>query len=127
MKKPKILVVDNELDICNFVKSFFEMRGLEVVIALNGDEGLKVLDHGKIDLIILDVAMRHENEGIDFLPRIKEKAGQARIIMITGRDDKETVEECKKLGADDYVTKPLVLENLESVVLGKPKKSSHSH
>ncbi len=121
-QKKRLLIVDNEMDVCNFVKSFFEIRGIEVVIALNGDEGLKVLEHGKVDLIILDVSMRHENEGVDFLPRLREKAAHAKIIMITGRDDKETIAECKKLGANDYVTKPLVLENLESVVLGKVKK-----
>ncbi len=120
--KQKLMIVDNEIDVCNFVKSFFEIRGLDVIIALNGDEGLKVLDHGKIDIMILDVAMRHENEGVDFLPRLREKAPHAKIIMITGRDDKETIAECKKLGANDYVTKPLVLENLEATVLGKSKK-----
>ncbi len=121
-QKKRLLIVDNEMDVCNFVKSFFEIRGIEVVIALNGDEGLKVLEHGKVDLIILDVAMRHENEGVDYLPRLREKATHAKIIMITGRDDKETIAECMKLGANDYVTKPFVLEKLEFVVLGKIKK-----
>lgn len=121
-QKKRLLIIDNEMDICNFVKSFFEIRGLDVVIALNGDEGLKVLEHGKVDLIILDVAMRQENEGVDYLPRIREKAPHAKIIMITGKDDKETIAECKRLGANDYVTKPLVLENLEATVLGNSKK-----
>jgi DNA-binding response OmpR family regulator len=122
-RKPRLLVVDNEMDVCNFVKSFFEMRGFDVLTAFNGDEALKVLEHIHPDLIILDVVMRRENEGIEYLPQVKAKSPKSKIIMITGVDDKETIESAKKLGADNYITKPLVLESLESVVLTKVKPS----
>lgn len=118
-QRRKLLVVDNEIDVCNFVKAFFEMRGFDVVTALNGDEALKVLDHVQPDLVILDVMMRTDQEGIQYLPQVKKKSPNSKVIMITGVDDKETIETAKKLGADDYVTKPLVLEYLESTVLGK--------
>ena len=123
-KKTRLLVVDNEMDVCNFVKSFFEIRGFDVLTALNGDEALKVLDHVKPDLIILDVMMRTDREGIDYLPQVKKKSPDSRIIIITGVDDKETVEAAKSLGADDYITKPLVLEYLESTVIGKVRNLS---
>ena len=42
--KPRLLVIDNEMDVCNFVKSFFDIRGFDVVTAFNGDEAMKVLD-----------------------------------------------------------------------------------
>ncbi len=119
IKKPRLLVVDNEMDVCNFVKSFFEMRGFDVVTAFNGDEALKVLEHIKPDLIILDVVMRSEHEGLDYLPRVKKASPESKVIMITGVDDKEAIETAKKLGADDYITKPLVLEYLESAVISK--------
>lgn len=125
-KKPIILIVDNEIDICNFVKSFFEIRNIDVVAAYNADEALKILEHGKVDLVILDVVMRNENEGVDYLPRIRTAAPQTSIVMITGVDDKEKIAECKKLGADDYVTKPLVLENLEKTILKHLKLSHHA-
>jgi two-component system, response regulator, stage 0 sporulation protein F len=118
-KKPRLLIVDNEMDVCNFVKSFFEIRGFDVLTAFNGDEALKALEHVRPDLIILDVMMRTEREGLDYLPRVKKASPGSRIIMITGVDDKEAIETAKKLGADDYITKPLVLEYLESSVLGK--------
>ena len=122
--KPRMLVVDNEMDVCNFVKSFFEIRGFDVVGVLNGDEAMKVLDSVKPDLIILDVMMRTNDEGLKYLPQIKKKLPSAKIIMITGVDDKEIIETCKKLGADDYITKPLVLEYLESTVMNKVKSLS---
>ena len=56
--------------------------------------------------------------------QVKKKCPTAKVIMITGVDDKETVEKAKKLGADDYITKPLVLEYLESTVMNKIKNLS---
>ena len=122
--KPKLLVVDNEIDIGNFVKSFFEVRGFEVMAVLNGDEAMKALDEMKPDLVSLDVMMRHEKEGLEYLPQIKKKMPNVRVIMVTGVDDKDTVEECKKMGADDYITKPLVLYYLESTLVDKVKHLS---
>ena len=121
-KKPRILIVDNEMDVCNFVKSFFEMRGFEVLTAFNGDEALKVLEQVKPDLVILDVVMRYEREGIEYLPKIKKASPDSKVIMITGVDDSDSIDEAKKLGADDYITKPLVLEGLERAILGQVKK-----
>ena len=117
----KLMVVDNEIDICNFVKSFFGMRGYEVLIPLNGDEALARLENDKPDLVILDVAMRTQREGIEYLSRIKKKAPNIKVIMVTGIEDDATIEEARRLGADDYITKPLVLEYLETTVFQKIK------
>ena len=120
-KLRKILVVDNEIDICNFVKSFFEMRGFQVLIALNGDEALVRLQQDKPDLVMLDIKMRGENEGLEYLPRIKKAHAAAKVLMITGVEDEKAIACAKELGADDYIIKPLVLEYLETTVLNKMK------
>lgn len=120
-KNPKLLVVDDEMDICNFVRSFFELRGFKVSTALNGDDAMSKLSKDKPDVVILDVMMRGEKEGFEYLPRIKKTLPSAKVIMVTGLDDSEAVESAKALGADDYITKPLVLEYLESVVIDKIK------
>jgi DNA-binding response OmpR family regulator len=119
-RTPRLLVVDNELEICNFVKSFFELRGFEVATALNGDEGLARIEQGFVpDIVILDVMMRTDDEGIVYLPKFKKALPATRVLMITGVNDEKTIEAAKALGADDYITKPLVLEYLESTVLHK--------
>ncbi len=118
-KKPKLLVVDNEIDICNFVKSFFEMRGFSVSTALNGDEAMAKLSEVSPDVVILDIMMRTEEEGLEYLPKIKKALPSAKMIMITAVEDANSIETAKKLGADDYITKPLVLEYLENTVLKK--------
>ncbi len=123
-RKPRLLVVDNEMDVCNFVKAFFEMRGFDVLTAFNGDEALKVLEHVKPELILLDVVMRTEREGLEYLPQAKKASPDSKIIIVTGIDDKEIVTAARQLGADDYITKPLVLEYLESTVMTKVKQLS---
>ena len=118
---PKLMVVDNEIDICNFVKSFFEVRGYKVICAQNGDEALAKLETEKPGVILLDVMMRSDREGLDYLPKIKAKIPSAKIIMVTGVEDKESIDTARKHGADDYITKPLVLEYLENTVMRKIK------
>jgi len=120
-RSPKLLVVDDEIDICNFVRSFFELRGFEVLTALNGDEAMSKLSKSKPDVVILDVMMRQGKEGLEYLPKIKKTLPSAKVIMVTGLEDEETVASAKASGADDYITKPLVLEYLESTVLNKIK------
>ncbi|MCG3175807.1 MAG: Transcriptional regulatory protein ZraR [Candidatus Omnitrophica bacterium] len=120
--KPKLMVVDNEIDICNFVKSFFELRGFKVATALNGDEAVAKLLEEKPDIVMLDVKMRREQEGLEYLPVIKEKLPAVKVIMVTGVEDHDAVEMATKLGADDYITKPLILEYLETNVLAKIKQ-----
>ena len=118
-QKPKLLVVDDEIDICNFVKSFFEMRGFVVSTALNGDEAMAKLLEVNPDLVILDIMMRRDGEGLEYLPKIKKALPSVKVIMITGVDDDESIMTAKKLGADDYITKPLALEYLENNVMKK--------
>jgi DNA-binding response OmpR family regulator len=112
--KPKLMVVDNEIDICNFVKSFFEIRGFGVSTAQNGDEAMARLQIDKPDIM-----MRTDKEGLDYLPKIKKALPSAKVLMVTGVEDDASIEEATKLGADDYITKPLVLEYLENTVLKK--------
>ena len=120
-RPPRIMVVDDEMDICNFVKSFFEVRGFAVITALNGDEAMAKLERERPDLILLDVMMRRTREGLEYLPKIKAKLPPVKVLMVTGVEDGDSAEEAKKLGAEDYITKPLVLEYLENTVLAKIK------
>lgn len=118
-KNPGILVVDDEMDVCNFVKSFFEARGFRVIAALNGDEAMSKLLQEKPEIVMLDIKMRYESEGIEYLPKIKERLPSVKVIVITAVQDDDVIQKAKLLGADDYITKPLVLEYLENTVLAK--------
>lgn len=115
------MVVDDEIDICNFIKAFFEMRGFQVSFALNADEAQRRILEERPAVLILDVMMRGAAEGMRCLPLIRNQHPDLKIIVVTGLDDNETVKLAVQLGADDFIHKPLVLEYLETTVLEKVK------
>ena len=113
---PKILIVDDELDICDFVKSFFEARNFIVFTALDGNDGLRLARKEKPNLILLDVRMKGM-DGIETLKKIREFDKNVKVIMVTAVEEQEKMNQARELGASEYITKPLVLEELESTVM----------
>ena len=117
----KLLVVDDEEDVCMFVKAFFEQRRMTVFTAGNGIEALQVIEANRPNIVIIDIQMP-KMDGMTLLENIKDKCKDMDIIMVSGVGDMEVIEKAKKLGAQEYITKPLVLEELEKVVLAKAIK-----
>lgn len=115
MANRKILVVDDEKDICGFVKNFFEERGYDVSTAYNGDEALALVKSDRPELILLDVRMKGM-DGIATLKHIKEIDRGLKVIMVTALADQDKMDEACRLGACEYITKPLALDNLEQAV-----------
>jgi len=112
----KLLVVDDEHDICDFVKSFFKDRGFMVYTAFSGDEAISAIKKEKPDMILLDIKMKGGMDGLAALKHIKEFDKTIKVIMVTALEEQEKVHEAYKLGACDYVTKPLILDYLEHTV-----------
>jgi len=112
----KILVVDDEKDVCDFTENFFKDRGFSVSCAYNGNDAISALEKEHPDIILLDVRMEGM-DGITALKQIKQIAPSTVVIMVTAVDDIEKISQAKILGAREYVTKPLVLEELEKKVL----------
>ena len=111
----KILVVDDEQDICNFVKNFFSLRKFEVFSALNADEAFAIAEREDPLIVLQDIRLPGI-DGIEVLRRMKEMRPNNRVIMVTCVDDVNRMNEAKKLGADGYITKPLVLDDLVKAV-----------
>ena len=111
----KLLVVDDEHDICDFVKNFFNERGFQVFTALNGEEAISITKREKPEIILLDIKMQGM-DGIATLKHIKEIDRNQKVIMVTALEDQDKMDEACKLGACEYITKPLVLDNLEQAV-----------
>jgi len=116
MKKAKLMVVDDEKDVCDYATSFFSERGFETFSAQMGEEALKIIEKEKPDLILLDIRMEGMG-GLEVLRRAKETFPDITVIMVTGVDDEDMMRDAKRLGAANYITKPLLLDELERVVL----------
>ena len=112
----KVLVIDDEIDVCDFVKHFFEARGFRVYTALNGSEGLRVFRRERPGIILLDVKMKQMN-GIETLKKIRGISKTVKVIMVTGVAEQDVMEKANALGASEYITKPLILEELETAVM----------
>jgi len=120
---PKLLIVDDEADVREFAANFFRKRKIEVTTASSGEEALKVLETQKQDLVLLDIKM-DGIDGIETLKRFRELDKETKVVMVTGRkpEDGASFDNCRKLGALDYIHKPLELEELEKTVLAYLKK-----
>lgn len=114
----KLLIVDDEIDIREFAKRFFMKRGLTVFTAGGGLEALKIISEERPDLVLLDVQVEGIS-GIEVLKRLKEARNNTKVIMVTGAEDPDIVNEANRLGARGYIHKPLVLEELERIVLAE--------
>ena len=119
----KILVVDDEHDVCDFVKTFFEERNYDVMAAYDGEEALRVAKSQKPDIILLDIRMK-KMDGIETLKKLRDFDKNVNVIMVTAVADRDKIDIASKFGAKGYITKPLVLEELESAVYENTKKKT---
>ena len=119
---PKLLIVDDEIDIREFAKNFFKKRNITVFTASGGDEAFEIIQKEKPDLTLLDVRME-EITGVDLLKRLRQQGNSAKIIMVTGVEDENTIKETASLGILGYIHKPLILDELEKIVLKELQKT----
>lgn len=111
----KLLVVDDQHDICDFVRKFFQDRGFEVFCALNGEEALSIAKREAPAVVLLDIRMKGM-DGIATLKHLMDIDRTFKVIMVSGVDDQEKKDEAYRLGARDYIVKPLELDCLEQAV-----------
>lgn len=111
----KILVIDDEIEICLILDKFLTKKGFEVVTAHTGNDGLAKLKNNTFDLIISDFRLP-DFTGLDLLKEIKAIRQGNKVIIITGYSDIRMAVEVIKYGAIDYITKPLYPEELLSLI-----------
>lgn len=102
----KILVIDDDLDLCTLLKKFLTKKGFEIHTSLKAKDALILLKKEKFHLILCDYRLP-DASGIEMIQRIKILQPDVLIIMITGYSDVRTAVSTLKQGAYDYVTKPL--------------------
>ena len=106
-----ILVVDDEESILTSLTSILQDEGYEVTVAKDGAEALRIYTMEPPDLMLLDIWMP-EMDGMETLRRVRELVPTAQVMMMSGHGSIETAVKAIKLGAYDYIEKPLSLENV---------------
>ncbi|MBK8698689.1 MAG: response regulator transcription factor [Saprospiraceae bacterium] len=119
----KILLVEDDRNFGDVLRSYLEMHDFEVNLATDGEAGLSEFNKGSYDLCIFDVMMP-KKDGFTLAKEIRDNGGNVPIIFLTAKSLKEDVLEGFKIGADDYITKPFNSEELLFRILAILKRSS---
>jgi DNA-binding NtrC family response regulator len=114
-KKSSVLVVDDEDALRTVLSNELTNEGYDVTSAADGDDAVGVLQKNAFDLILLDIKMPRMN-GFEVLKFVKENHPSTKVVMLTGFADLKNAIESKKLGADDFVSKPYDLVDLLTTI-----------
>ena len=113
-KKIKLLIIDDEKDICKYEKQYFTKRNLDTYVAQTGLRALSLVKKTKPDLAVIDIHMTKGMGGLEILQRLLKIHPKCKCVMVTW--DKEKALEAKKIGAVDFVIKPTEIKALERLV-----------
>jgi DNA-binding response OmpR family regulator len=116
MAKKRVLIVDDNVDVCALVALKLESAGIDVVQSFDGESGLAQAQSQQIDAIILDAVLPGMS-GLEVLARLRNSGNQVPVLMLSGNDHERDIAAGFEAGANDYVTKPFSPRELLSRVL----------
>ena len=123
MKHTKLLGVDDEPQIRRLLQVGLKGFGYEVMVASNGDEAIQLTMQEKPDLVILDIDLGVSPDGIEVCRQVRQWS-KTLIIILSVREDRLTRIAALNAGADDYVTKPFAMEELETHIRALLRRSA---
>ena len=110
---PRVLFVDESADLCVFVRTVLGQYGFDTVLAGDGEQALRRLGHQPVDLVLLDVLMPgHDGFEVCRLIRAQPRWADIPIIFLSAADDKDLIVRALEAGGVDYVTKPVIPDEL---------------
>src|SRR4030067_3807753 len=115
MIKPQILLVDDDISVLNGLKKILTKDGYAVSTASSGYEALNLLSKRGFDIILTDMKLPGMG-GLSLIQEIRKKNDPVAIVVITAYSSVKTAVDAIKCGADDYLTKPLNIEELQVVL-----------
>ena len=113
--KKRILVVDDEINVCKSIRQALLSEAYEIDTSLSGEDALKKEDVKRYDVIVADLMMPGLS-GLDLLQALKGKNSAAKVIMITGYPTLKNTVQSVQLGAFDFLPKPFLPSDLRNVV-----------
>ncbi|MGE5174233.1 MAG: response regulator [Betaproteobacteria bacterium] len=124
--KKKVLIVDDEYLIRYSMQILIGHEGYEALTAESGLEALRLLEEHKPEIVILDVHLPDSN-GLLILKTIKEISPSATVIMVTGCPDIESSVEAMKMGALNYLEKPINIDELKALMHATEQQSPREY
>lgn len=115
MKRPRILLVDDEVAFADNLLKLLSKRGYDAVVVYNGADAVDMVGEKEFDVIILDMKMPGM-DGIATLKEIKKKAPLVEVVILTGHGSVESGIEGMQLGAFDFLMKPVSIDDLQEKV-----------
>ena len=115
MSKPKALVVDDEPDICELLALTLERMGIETQTTLNLQDAKQALENNRFDICLTDMRLP-DGDGLDLVAWMQERTPGVPVAVITAHGNVETAVQALKLGAFDFLSKPVDLQHLRKIV-----------
>ncbi len=125
MKEFKVLMVDDEEDFVKTLAERMKMRDLDSEVALNGEQALQIVDDQIPDVMVLDLKMPGI-EGMEVLRRVRKAYPQVQVVILTGHGSEKDEAEARRLGAYDYLQKPVDIEKLIQTLKTRIRKNSRT-
>src|SRR5579871_2424271 len=125
----RILIIDDDMDMCALLSRFLQRKGFETDIAHTGNKGIAKFKESKFEIVLCDFRLG-DKEGREVLKEIKTIDPHAIVIIITGYSDIKTAIDVIKAGAFDYITKPMIPDEVLNVInksLNEPNKDEQFH
>jgi len=111
----RILIIDDDMDMCILLSRFLQRKGFETDMAHTGNKGIAKFKESKFDIVLCDFRLG-DKEGREVLHEIKTIDPKAIVIIITGYSDIKTAIDVIKAGAYDYITKPMIPDEVLNVI-----------
>ena len=111
-----ILIIDDDTDMCALLTRFLTKNGYTVDTAHSGNKGIEKFKAGKFDIVLCDFRLGDKKDGKDILLEIKQHNPETIVLIITGYSDIKTAVDVIKAGAYDYITKPLIPDEVLNVL-----------
>lgn len=120
----RVLFVDDEEDLVSTVVERLELRGIEATGAVSGEQALRLIGRQPFDVVLLDVRMPGLG-GLEVIKRIKGTHPDLEVILLSGHGAREDVETGRRLGAFDYLQKPVDLEDVIAILQRAAARGAH--
>lgn len=112
----RLMLIEDDPGVRDYFKSVVGRMGYELLTAEDGPSGLELLAKETVDVIMTDLNMPGEPNGMELVKQIRDTYPKTPVIVVSGYPTRERLDECKALGIEDFLTKPFEMTFFSSVV-----------